>query len=78
MSVCKPFASKSFSIVFSGLPLPLVIGLLHLVDLPLTTESMDLLHTSPNHLRKDPTIFSMIGTTPNLSLMLSFIILSQH
>lgn len=50
-------------IVFLSLSLPLTIGLSFIWSTLFIDASMGLLHTCPNHLRQDSTIFSTVGVT---------------
>ncbi|QHO30755.1 Putative ovule protein [Arachis hypogaea] len=63
--------------VFLGLPLPFVLCPSSISSTLLTGCSIGLLLTCPNHLRRDSTIFSTMGATPTLSLISSFLILSN-
>ncbi|CAI8586998.1 unnamed protein product [Vicia faba] len=82
MLLSKSLISRSFLItsliVFLGLPLPRIVCLLSTWSTLLTTESTGLLSTYPNHLSLFSTIFSTIGATPALSLIISFLILSRR
>jgi len=79
ISFSNSLISRSFLIVFLGLPLPLVICVPSIWSTLLTTAFTCLLSTCSNHLSLASTIFSTIGVTPtlSLSLMLSFLIQSR-